>query len=182
MWHCQSKLLYWSCQPAREGFIIADPFIILTAVQRGSDWIENLHKQVVIFLHASFTNPTMQLYMCILLWLLVVCGGQQHSPRSQPTELWRYSQWDMPNTDQYNTRSRQMADGDDQMPRRGTRIICILNAVRQHSTQQQSSWHNHVCSMQCYGGARIAVRSPLLANPSLNSFFSATLASYAASW
>ena len=33
------------------GFIIADPFIIATAVQQGSGWIGALHKRVVIFLH-----------------------------------------------------------------------------------------------------------------------------------
>ena len=32
------------------GFIIADPFIIPTAVQQGSGWIGELHKQVMIFL------------------------------------------------------------------------------------------------------------------------------------
>ena len=33
------------------GFIIADPFIIPTAVQQGSGWIGALHKRVLIFLH-----------------------------------------------------------------------------------------------------------------------------------
>ena len=33
------------------GFIIADPFIIATAVQQGSGWIGALHKRVLIFLH-----------------------------------------------------------------------------------------------------------------------------------
>ena len=33
------------------GFIIADPFIIATAVQQGSGWIGALHKRELIFLH-----------------------------------------------------------------------------------------------------------------------------------
>ena len=34
------------------GVIIADPFIIATAVQQGSGWIGALHKRVLIFLHS----------------------------------------------------------------------------------------------------------------------------------